>query len=196
MNVLKKLLIKLEHTYTSTGTIVEKPGDDNMGIVTIPGSEDSEIWWYDMPKAVNDNITRNHISGQKDRIIKDIDKKIRNGLLKENFTILDLCSGPGELLREISNKWNKCKPYGNDIFTSEFNDFSLNKKTKIKIYKFPFQELFKHKLNKKIDIITMFNSYRALPEEVKNSIDDWCSNNCKYFIYDKYNVITIKDYTK
>ena len=104
-----------------------------------------------------------------------------------NLCILDICCGSPFLLKEIKKTWPKCKTYGIDTFTTEFDDFNENVKGS-KVYKFSFQMLLKlenifHDSN--IDIVIMINSYRGFDKDLQENINDWCKVNSKYLMYDE-----------
>ncbi len=42
--------------------------------------------------------------------------------------------------------------------------------------------LFDEHLDKKIDIVTIFNSYRDFNEDLQKSLLKWCQSNCTFFI--------------
>jgi len=143
-----------------------------------------EFFWINHPQNWND---KNPSSIRINHQIPSIINQIKDLNLNPQSSILDICCGSPNLLFEIKKIFPDYNVYGIDIFTTEFNDFEKNCSNGVKVFKFPFQMLLEKDYENHLDfdLVTMFNSYRALNivsslnKNLKQDIKTWAEINSK-----------------
>jgi len=130
-------------------------------------------------------------------LIHAISSMLENGLIPENFTILDLFGGTGIITYIIKENFPKCTPICLDLKYHNSWDEIKNKYPDFHSFQIDFFELEKELLPLNLDILVTFNTFRGWDNSAgplinqkytKTQFSNWVKNNTKYFITDRGNV--------
>lgn len=137
------------------------------------------------------------------KVHKEINKLLKLGKIKNNFSITDITCGDAILLTEIKKIYVNCETYGIDIAKDKISTHKIARQNNVDLYYIFIQDLFRKNFKQKFDIGIMFNSYRGwhnanLKDQDKDLpilADQFFLNNIRFtFLTAPYN--KVKDFYK
>lgn len=139
--------------------------------------------------GVNDYYIENRHS-RSARIIKQLKVLINNGLIPDEFSVLDICCGDAIVLWQIKKAFPKAFCYGVDFLKGRITTHQTVQDDGVQLYGVFIQHLFRMHPDKPFDLAIMLNTYRdwkaaGLPEherELPELADTWFAKNARYTI--------------
>lgn len=124
------------------------------------------------------------------RIIKQLKVLINNGLIPDEFSVLDICCGDAIVLWQIKKAFPKAFCYGIDFLKGKIATHQTVQADGVQLYRAFIQHLFQMHPGKPFDLAIMLNTYRDwnaadLPEherELPELADTWFVKNARYVI--------------
>jgi hypothetical protein len=153
--------------------------------------------WANTPDRTNFNLKQSTERFNTTELIHAISSMLSNGLIKENFTILDLFGGTGAVTYIIKKNFPKCIPICIDLKHHSSWEEILKKYPNFNFFQIDFFELEKEQKPLNLDILITFNTFRGWDNSVgpfvhqnhtKFQFCNWVKNNAKYFITDRGDV--------
>lgn len=153
--------------------------------------------WANTPDRTNFNLKQSTERFTPSELIHAISSMLEVGLIKENFTVLDLFGGTGAITYLIKEAFPKCIPICLDLKYHRSWEEIKNKYPDFHSFQIDFFELEKEPLPLNLDIIVTFNTFRGWDNGVgplinqkytKTQFSNWVKNNAKHFITDRGNV--------
>ena len=153
--------------------------------------------WANTPDRTHFNLQQSTERFNTVELIHAISSMLENGLIQENFTILDLFGGTGVITYIIKENFPKCTPICLDLKYHNSWDEIKNKYPDFHSFQIDFFELEKESLPLNLDILVTFNTFRGWDNGVgplinqkytKTQFSNWIKNNTNYFITDRGNV--------
>lgn len=146
------------------------------------GNIQAEIW----RRAGASDWNISHVRCRPRMIIETLRELIRNDLLPQSFTALDLCCGDGVVLLQIRRAFVYSMCYGIDLLT--YPTHAAAEKMGVMFHRVPLQKLVEAKPPNTIDVCIMLNTFRGWDKADLQSEDcnlpsktiAWMRSHCRY----------------
>jgi len=153
--------------------------------------------WANTPDRSNFNLQQSIERFNTVELIHALTSMLENGLIKENFTVLDLFGGTGAITYIIKENFPKCVPICLDLKYHNSWEEIKNKYSDFNFFQIDFFKLEKELQPLNLDVLITFNTFRGWDNSVgpfthqnysKSQFSKWVKHNSKYFITDRGDV--------
>ena len=153
--------------------------------------------WSNTPNRTEFSLEKSIERFNTDEIEHAISSMIKNNLIKEDFTVLDLFGGTGAILYLINKRFPKCNIICIDLLYHNSWEEIKVKCPNAGFFQIDFFKLKEEPLSLNLDILITFNTFRGWDNSVgpfynqnytKSHFCNWVKNNSKYFITDRGDV--------
>jgi hypothetical protein len=157
-------------------------------------TKNSPYVWKGTPNRTEWSLSQSVSRFTQYEFVQGLKLMVEKGIIKENFTILDIFCGTGAVLYLIKEAFPKCQIIGVDLLIHKSWDEICNKYPDSKFFPIDFFELKNNSTPLNIDVAITFNTFRGWDNPVgpetllsytKKQFSEWVKLNFNYFITDK-----------
>lgn len=123
-------------------------------------------------------------------IIQQIELLIRDGLLANDFSIIDICCGDAVVLSQIKQAFPRAQVYGVDLLKGELETHERVQFGGVRLFKGFVQDLFRSDVETPFDLVMMLNTYRGWESadlreherDLPELAEAWFAKNSRYTV--------------